>query len=1304
MAWPVLALAALLFYLSAATATAMTVPVVLALLGVFFGVLTFTRCAADLGGDTGIADLKANLAAVDRVQGIVEFTMDGAVSTANDSFLNCMGYTLEEIRGKHHSLFVEPEYGASAEYRQLWDKLNRGEVDSGEYKHIGKHGGEVWVQACYSPVFGPGGRPHRVIACVADVTARRQREADYRGQIEAIDKSQAIVEFDLDGNILSANHNFLDTMGYRLAEIQGKHHSLFVEPDYRASPQYRQFWEQLKRGEFDSGEYKRIGKGGREVWIQASYNPVFDSDGKPYKIIKYAADITARRQRDADYRGQIEAISKSQAVIEFDLDGNILSANDNFLDTMGYRLEEIRGKHHSLFVAPDYKASAQYRQFWEQLKRGEFDSGEYQRVDKHGREVWIQASYNPIFDLNGKPCKVIKYAIDVTARKQRDADYRGQIEAIGKSQAVIEFDLGGNILNANDNFLDTMGYSLAEIQGKHHSLFVEPDYKASPQYRQFWEQLNRGEFDSGEYKRIGKGGREVWIQASYNPILDVNGKLCKIIKYATDITARRQRDADYRGQIEAISKSQAVIEFDLDGNILNANDNFLNTMGYRLEEIRGKHHSLFVEPDYKASPQYRQFWERLNRGEFDSGEYKRIGREGREVWIQASYNPIFDLNGKASKVVKYATDITEQKLRDEEGRRAARENLRMKQALDVCDTSVMIADDELNIIYMNHAVTDMLRRREQQIRTQLASFNVASLLGCNVDQFHKTPSHQRSMLRDLKDSYQTDLALAGLTFGLIATPIFDEHGTRLGTVVEWNDKTDRLAQEHEEQQIAAANARVKQALDNVSANVMIADNEFNIIYLNDAVSGMMRTAQSDIRKQLPAFDVDKLMGASIDIFHKNPAHQRSMVSTMNSTFRSEIIVGGRTFGLVANPIVVDGKRIGTVVEWADRTAEVVIEGEIDTMVEAAGAGDFTKQIALDGKEGFFKNLSGGLNTLVSTIEVALNDVLRMLGALARGDLTERIARDYQGSFGQLKNDANGTADKLTDVIGNIRASATAISSAANEIAQGNADLSQRTEEQASSLEQTASSMEQMTSAVKQSAENAVQANTLAGEAQQKAREGGEVVSRAVSAMDEINSASKKISDIIGVIDEIAFQTNLLALNAAVEAARAGEQGRGFAVVAGEVRNLAQRSAGAAKEIKDLIRDSVTKVDDGTQLVNQSGETLQEIVAAVEKVSNMMREISGAAQEQTSGIEQVNTAVSQMDEMTQQNAALVEQASAAGESMAEQARGMSNMVDFFSVDENAIGNSPKPALQVVKQPSARPGKAAADGGNDQWEEF
>jgi methyl-accepting chemotaxis protein len=357
---------------------------------------------------------------------------------------------------------------------------------------------------------------------------------------------------------------------------------------------------------------------------------------------------------------QAAAISKSQAVIEFNLDGTIITANQNFLGALGYSLEEIKGKHHSMFVEPATRDSAAYREFWAKLNRGEFQAAQYKRIGKGGKEVWIEASYNPILDAKGKPIKVIKFATDITAQRIRNMEDSGKISAIGRAQAVIEFNMDGTIVTANDNFLGAMGYSLAEIQGKHHSMFVTPADRDSSAYREFWGSLNRGDYQSAEYKRLGKGGKEVWILASYNPILDEAGKPFKVIKFATDVTEQKLSIADNDGQIAAIRKSQAVIEFNMDGTIRAANQNFLNALGYTLPEIEGKHHGMFVEPAERNASAYREFWESLNRGQYQAAEYKRVAKGGREIWIQASYNPIMDLNGKPFKVVKYATDITAQ--------------------------------------------------------------------------------------------------------------------------------------------------------------------------------------------------------------------------------------------------------------------------------------------------------------------------------------------------------------------------------------------------------------------------------------------------------------------------------------------------------------------------------------------------------------------------------------------------------------------------------------------------------------------
>ena len=606
---------------------------------------------------------------------------------------------------------------------------------------------------------------------------------------------------------------------------------------------------------------------------------------------------------------------------------------------------------------------------------------------------------------------------------QHAAEMEGQILAINRSLAVIEFKLDGTIIQANENFLNAMGYELGEIKGQNHSIFVSTSYKASNEYKQFWNQLRAGEYFSGQYQRFAKGGKEIWVQASYNPIMDEHGNPYKVIKYASDITEQKQQAADHQGQIDAINRSQAVIEFDLSGTIVNANDNFLGAVGYSLGEIKGQHHRIFVKSEFSNSSEYQEFWAGLGRGEYQSGEYCRINKSGEEIWIQASYNPILGSDGQPTKIVKFASDITEQK------------------------------------------------------------------------------------------------------------------------------------------------------------------------------------------------------------------------------------------------------------------------------------------------------------TFQQSIEQVLTDTSRVMEALNEGDLTKRIECDIPPAFARLKNAVNSSLDHLTGTISEIRSVANNVNNGSTEISQGNSDLSGRTEEQASSLEETASSMEEMTSTVKQNAENASHANQLAKSARDKAQEGGSVVEQAMHAMDEINSSSKEISDIIGVIDEIAFQTNLLALNASVEAARAGEQGRGFAVVASEVRNLAGRSATAAKEIKTLIEDSSKKVDEGSRLVNQSGETLKDIVDGVKQVATIIGEISSASAEQSAGTEEVNRAVMQMDELTQQNAALVEQAAAASKHLSDDADTLERLVGSFHTTEGAVikeeqkssSNTPaierrsksRPWQNQNPEPTANKSSTLAATGthNDEgWEEF
>ncbi|GGD91682.1 hypothetical protein GCM10011390_08030 [Aureimonas endophytica] len=602
-------------------------------------------------------NVPAEMQALNRSFATLVLDAEGRIARANNRFLRLFGYELEEIVGRDVSIFA-PKDDTSGRPADR-PRVRPGENWTKRLRRLRKDGSELWVESHFAPIRDADGRLIETAVIVSDVSDQLLRTADDRGQIEAIDVAQAVVHFAADGTVLAANALFLHTMGYAANEVIGRHHRMFVAPEEAAGEAYADFWTTLAEGRHQAGEYRRIGKDGREIWLQATYSPIFDPSGRLSKIVKYATDVTAQKLRQAEYQWQIAAIHKSQAVAAFDMQGAILDANALFLEAFGYSLDEVRGRHHRMFVEPAHAHSSEYAAFWRDLRAGRHRSGQYRRIGKDGREVWLQATYNPIFDMNGRAMRVVKYASIVTEERLQQAEHEGQIAAIHQSQCVVSYALDGTILDANDNFLETVGYRYSEILGKPHRILVPAGAGGEEAERAFWATLAKGEAQAGEFRRVGRDGRDVWLQATYSPILDMGGRPFKVVQYAVDITGEKLRRADFEGQIAAIHKSQGVITLALDGTILDANDNILAILGYDLAELRGRHHTVLVEPGQIETDDYRDLWDKLRSGAFHSGLYKRRGKDGRELWLQATYNPVLDLDGRPFKVIKFASDVTE---------------------------------------------------------------------------------------------------------------------------------------------------------------------------------------------------------------------------------------------------------------------------------------------------------------------------------------------------------------------------------------------------------------------------------------------------------------------------------------------------------------------------------------------------------------------------------------------------------------------------------------------------------------------
>lgn len=831
---------------------------------------------------------------------------------------------------------------------------------------------------------------------------------------------------------------------------------------------------------------------------------------------------------------------------------------------------------------------------------------------------------------------------------------------------VSKTDLKGIINYVNDDFVRISGFSCEELLDESHNIVRHPDMPEEA-FADLWHALSKGRTWTGLVKNRCKNGDFYWVRANVTPIYQND----QVIGFMSVRSKPSRNEIQEAAKLYQLFRNKQAGHLQIvDGKIISKNlwSGFKQLGNLR---IRTGLCAVFTVLCLLLLAVGYQGLSDLSH----ANEEQRKQHESGLLAIQ-----------QTSKIQK----LLEQKTQPSYEQIANEVNVLMQQQNEIADPQWQIAHERY------------LATRQSIILMVCAGIVLA---------FFACLALTRALVKPIELAIRQLRQIAqGHYTQAIAIEKYDEVGAILDAVRAMQTKIGFDV--NEIKRVCDENSRIKLALDSICTGVMVTDNARNIIYVNQAVIQTLAKVEADIRKLAPDFRLERLIGRNIDSFHKHPAHQAEMLAKLSKTYKAALSIGDRSLIVTANPMYNGNhQRVGTVAEWYDRTVEVTIESEIAEIVQAAVRGDYSCRLSLVGKEGFLLQLSEGINQILSTNEMGLNEVARIFNALANGDLTEKITDDYAGTFGKIKEDSNYTMVKLEEIIREIQSAAHNMNTASQEIASGNIDLSHRTEEQAASLEETAASMEQLTTAVQANTENSKIANRLASGAYQTAAKGVAVAKEVVTTMDSILEYSRKIVDIIGVIDGIAFQTNILALNAAVEAARAGEQGRGFAVVAEEVRMLAQRSAIAAREIKTLIGDSEEKVEDGSKLVQQAGQTMEEIVGAIQQVSRIISEISLASIEQSSGISQVGLAINQMDDVTQQNAALVEQAAAAAESLEDQAQNLAKSVASFKVRDatGIIRKESVPAAPVshyasnekstlVKTTLSRPTPS------DEWEEF
>jgi methyl-accepting chemotaxis protein len=598
------------------------------------------------------------LAALDRAQATTEFTPDGRITGANDKMLKITGYDLEDIKDQNHRMFVDEKLAESAEYKEFWQKLAKGETQEGQFKRFCKDGSEIWLQATYNPIVDANGTVFKVVEFGSDITENKRMEFENLRKRTGFDNSSiAMMAVDRDFIVTDVNQATKELME-RSAKVFGEIWPNFdpaqiigtcIDQFHKQPAHQRKMLSTPENLPFKTditiGDFK----------FALNVDGIFDEDGEYVGNMLEWADVTEARLNS----GVLSALDRAQVKMEFAPDGRITDANQKMLDMCGYSLSDIKGQSQAMLVGKDYADSDEYEAFWKELAAGKTQEGEFRWLRKDGSEVWVQATYNPIVDANGTVFKVMKFGTEVTEQVAlRKTTETLSLVANETDNSVIICDKDGCIEYVNPGFTKMTGFEFAEIAGKKPGDFLQGPLTDPKDKANIREKLATKKPFLAEILNYSKTGEAYWVSLVVNPVFDAKGDVERFVSIQTNITETKLEQMDFNCKLDAISRASAVIEFHTDGTIITANDNFCAATGYALKEIVGQHHSIFCDPEYTRSADYKEFWEALRSGKLDSGKYKRFNKSGNELWLRASYSPILNAENKVTKVVKFANDIT----------------------------------------------------------------------------------------------------------------------------------------------------------------------------------------------------------------------------------------------------------------------------------------------------------------------------------------------------------------------------------------------------------------------------------------------------------------------------------------------------------------------------------------------------------------------------------------------------------------------------------------------------------------------